>query len=61
LDLVGVAVPGGTYETDEVVEGRKVRLPFGVTILAGSGLDEELLALVAQWAEALSELGEDED
>jgi allophanate hydrolase len=61
LDLVGVAVPCGTYETDEVVEGRKVRLPFGVTILAGSGLDEELLALVAQWAEALRELGEDED
>jgi allophanate hydrolase len=57
LDLVGVAVPCGTYETDEVVEGREVRLPFGVTILAGSGLDEELLALVAQWAEALSELG----
>jgi allophanate hydrolase len=61
LDLVGVAIPCGTYETGEMIEGRRVRLPFGITVLAGSGLDGELLALVAQWAESLSELGQDED
>ncbi|PQE31025.1 allophanate hydrolase protein [Rutstroemia sp. NJR-2017a WRK4] len=39
LDLVGVAVPCGTYEE------KGVRLPFGITVLAGTGLDGQLLEL----------------
>ncbi|KUJ20308.1 amidase signature enzyme [Mollisia scopiformis] len=60
LDLVAVAVPCGTYETAELVEGRPLRLPFGVTILAGTGLDAELLKVVAQFEEVLGDLGQDE-
>ncbi|KAE8441838.1 hypothetical protein EG329_004239 [Mollisiaceae sp. DMI_Dod_QoI] len=60
LDLVGVAVPCGTYDTGEIREGRTIRLPFGVTILAGSGLDAELLKAVAQLEEVLQELDEED-
>ncbi|KAH7403429.1 amidase signature domain-containing protein [Cadophora sp. MPI-SDFR-AT-0126] len=49
LDLVAVSVPCGTYEIEDVAEGRKVTLPFGVTVLAGTGFDAELLDLVAGW------------
>jgi allophanate hydrolase len=59
LDLVGVALPCGTYEIGE--EGnRKQRLPFGVTILAGTGLDRELLDLAKGLEEVLGGLGQDE-
>jgi len=61
LDLTGVAVPCGTYETESMNDGRKVRLPFGVTILAGAGLDRELLKVVARLEEGLAELGWDEE
>lgn len=58
LDLVGIAVKCGTYEIDDE-GGRKTTLPFGVTILAGCGLDRQLLTLAKQLEESLSYLGED--
>lgn len=60
LDLVGIAMPCGTYELDELVDGRKTRLPFGVTILAGAGLDGELLRIAATLEEALQDIGQEE-
>ncbi|KAH7330225.1 amidase signature domain-containing protein [Rhexocercosporidium sp. MPI-PUGE-AT-0058] len=59
LDLVGVAVPCGRYEVEgDGVGGdrRKVELPFGVTVLAGMGLDRELLRLVGEWEEWFDDL-----
>ena len=56
LDLVGVSIPCGTYETEDVVDGRKVTLPFGVTVFAGTGFDAELLKLVAGWEEWFDDL-----
>jgi allophanate hydrolase len=58
LDLVGIAMPCGTYEIEETVEGKKTRLPFGVTILAGTGFDEELLALATRLEEPLREVAQ---
>lgn len=58
LDLVGVAVPCGIYEI-ESSEGGATTLPFGVTILAGSGLDEKLLGLVKSLEEVLGVLGQE--
>jgi len=62
LDLVGVALPCGTYKV--AAEGqekqREQRLPFGVTILAACGLDEGLLRLAKRLEEMLGELGQDE-
>lgn len=60
LDLVGIAMPCGTYEIEDVFEGRKARLPFGVTILAGAGLDGELLRVAAMLEEALQDVGQGE-
>lgn len=57
LDLTGVAVPCGTYEI-EAEDNIKTRLPFGVTILAGTRLDEELLALVKAVEEVLRDVGQ---
>lgn len=55
LDLVGVAVPCGSYEIE--VEGeRPTRLPFGVTILADCGMDQELLTMVKSFEEVLGSL-----
>ncbi|RFU27584.1 hypothetical protein B7463_g8756, partial [Scytalidium lignicola] len=47
LDLAGIAVPCGSYGIAGETKDRRdeVRLPFGVTILAGSGLDEQLIQL----------------
>lgn len=59
LDLVGIAMPCGTYEIEDVVGGIKTRLPFGVTILAGSGLDGELLRIAAMVEEALWDVGQE--
>ncbi|CZR60850.1 probable DUR1,2-urea amidolyase [Phialocephala subalpina] len=61
LDLVGVAVPCGAYNMEDMSGGKPIRLPFGVTILAGTGLDCELLKVVAQLEEVLGDLGQDED
>jgi Asp-tRNA(Asn)/Glu-tRNA(Gln) amidotransferase A subunit family amidase len=35
-------------------------LPFGVTILAGAGLDGELLRVAAMLEEALQDVGQEE-
>lgn len=59
LDLVGIAMPCGTYEIEEMVEGKKTRLPFGVTILAGAGLDGELLRVAGTIEEALQDVGQE--
>jgi allophanate hydrolase len=59
LDLVGIALPCGTYEIEEMVEGKKMRLPFGVTILAGTGLDGELLRVARTIEEALQDVGQE--
>ncbi|PVH87274.1 amidase signature enzyme [Cadophora sp. DSE1049] len=56
LDLVGVSIPCGTYEIEDLAEGRKVALPFGVTVLAGTGFDAELLKLVARWEDWFDDL-----
>jgi Asp-tRNA(Asn)/Glu-tRNA(Gln) amidotransferase A subunit family amidase len=60
LDLVGIAMPCGTYEIGEIIEGKKTRLPFGVTILAGTGLDRELLRVAMGLEEALSDVGQED-
>lgn len=59
LDLVGIAMPCGTYEFDDMAEGKKMRLPFGVTILAGAGLDGELLKVAAKLEEAFQDVGQE--
>ncbi len=59
LDLVGIAMPCGMYELDDMAEGKKTRLPFGVTILAGAGLDGELLKVAAQLEEAFQDIGQE--
>jgi allophanate hydrolase len=57
LDLVAIALPCGTYEVDdEEVEGQKIVLPFGVTILAGCGFDMQLLALAKLLEDPLRDL-----
>jgi len=61
VDLVGIAVPCGNYGVDG--RGRRegaMRLPFGITILAGGGYDQELLQLVKGLEGVLGELGQDE-
>lgn len=40
VDLCGVSVPAGRYVTDEGVE-----LPFGITVLGGSGFDAKVLGI----------------
>jgi Asp-tRNA(Asn)/Glu-tRNA(Gln) amidotransferase A subunit family amidase len=52
-------MPCGTYETDEVAEGQKTRLPFGVTVLAGAGLDGELLKIAKVIEESLQNIGQE--
>jgi len=59
LDLVGIAMPCGTYEIDEVAEGKKTRLPFGVTMLARAGLDGELLIIAKMAEESLQDIGQE--
>jgi allophanate hydrolase len=59
LDLVGIAMPCGTYEFDDMVEGKKTRLPFGVTVLAGAGLDGGLLKVAAKLEEAFQDIGQE--
>lgn len=62
LDLCAVAVPCGTYEVDEVDEvGQKIRLPFGVTILAGHELDEQLLDIAGTVENMLRDVGENDE
>ncbi|ESZ98839.1 hypothetical protein SBOR_0697 [Sclerotinia borealis F-4128] len=57
LDLVAVAVPCGSYGYGW---GGK-RLPFGVTVLAGTGLDHRLLGMVKMLEDGLRDVGEDDD
>jgi allophanate hydrolase len=59
LDLTGVAVPCGSYDS-EVEGGNKIRLPFGVTLLAGTRLDEELLGLVKMIEDVLRDVDQEE-
>lgn len=44
LDLVGIALPAGSYSV-QGGEDRKSKLPFGVTILAKAGMEDELIRL----------------
>lgn len=57
LDLTGIALPCGTYAATG--EGHS-RLPFGVTILAGSGLDDMLLRLGKQLEDILIDVGQED-
>jgi len=59
LDLVCIAMPCGTYEK-EGEEGEGSRLPFGVTILAGCGLDAQLVKLSTQLEDTLIDLRQDQ-
>lgn len=60
LDLVAIAIPCGTYEVASEAEGeRNVTLPFGVTILAGSGYDQALLRFAMSLEESLGDLYDD--
>ena len=42
LDLVGIAIPACSYPV-EGADGRKSKLPFGITVLARAGAEEELI------------------
>lgn len=54
LDLTGLAVPAGTYAEDELSgSGGQERLPFGITLLAGSQMDAELLEIGRRFDEAI--------
>ncbi|RDW71800.1 amidase signature (AS) enzyme-5 [Coleophoma crateriformis] len=53
LDLCAIAIPAGAYVEDGV------RLPFSITILAGCGLDEELLSLGRGLEDFMLDLGDD--
>lgn len=57
LDLVALAVPCGTYES--VDGGVVARLPFGITMLAGTGLDRQLLHLVKGLEDTLRDIEDD--
>ncbi|KAF7958865.1 hypothetical protein EAE96_002395 [Botrytis aclada] len=56
LDLVAVALPCGTYKVEM---GDTEILPFGVTILAGTGLDRHLLHLVKRLEDPLRDIEDD--
>jgi len=58
LDLVGIAMPCGTYEK-EGRDGKSLRLPFGITILAECGLDSHLLHLSKQLEDTLIDSGQE--
>ena len=57
LDLVGIALPCGSYVAESETSSM---LPFGVTILAGCGLDEKLLGLGKHLEDILRDLGQDD-
>ncbi|KAK3345859.1 glutamyl-tRNA amidotransferase subunit A [Lasiosphaeria hispida] len=50
VDLCGVNVPAGTY-----ADGEGVKLPFGITVLGGSGFDAKVLDIAAVAEEAFRE------
>lgn len=52
VDLCGVSVPAGLY----VYEKTGAELPFGITMLGGSGYDAKVLDVVAVVEKALSQL-----
>lgn len=51
VDLCGVNVPAGTY-----VDGEGVRLPFGITMLGGSGYDAKVFDIAGVAEEAFREV-----
>jgi allophanate hydrolase len=59
LDLVGVALPASSYCVVDK-EGRKSKLPFGVTVLARAGLEEELIKLATDLETAFQDMDEEE-
>ena len=54
LDLLGVAVPGGTYPAPQREEGSGGVLPFGITFLGGSRTEPEVLDVAARFEEAVN-------
>ena len=59
LDLVGIALPAGSYPAKDE-EGRPLKLPFGVTVLARAGMEEELVRLVRDLEGVFQDLDEEE-
>ena len=59
LDLVGIALPAGSYSVQDE-EGRKAKLPFGITILARAGMEEELVRLTKDLECVFQDMGEEE-
>ena len=59
LDLAGIALPAGSYSVEDG-EGRKLNLPFGVTVLARAGMEEELVRLVKELESIFQDLDDEE-
>ncbi|KAK3319512.1 glutamyl-tRNA amidotransferase subunit A [Cercophora scortea] len=55
VDLCGLNVPAGTY-----VDADGVELPFGITVLGGSGFDAKVFDIAAVVEDALARRGEGE-
>ena len=53
VDLCGISVPAGEYQTKD---GSGAKLPFGVTLLGGSGYDAKILDIAALCESAYSEM-----
>jgi Asp-tRNA(Asn)/Glu-tRNA(Gln) amidotransferase A subunit family amidase len=54
LDLTAISLPCGTYSAEApATSAEDVRLSFGITLLAGSGFDEELLSVSKSIEDAL--------
>ncbi|KAM0275869.1 hypothetical protein ACHAQH_007341 [Verticillium albo-atrum] len=50
VDLCGLSVPAGTY-----LDGKGTELPFGMTILGGSGFDAKVLGVAKVFEEAMKD------
>jgi len=59
LDLVGIAIPAGSYSVQDG-EGRNLDLPFGVTVLAKAGMEEELLKLTKDLESMFQDMDQEE-
>jgi allophanate hydrolase len=60
LDLVGIALPAGSYSVADE-EGRNSTLPFGVTVLARAGMEEELVKLCKDLELAFQDMDDDKE
>ena len=60
LDLVGIALPAGSYSIPDG-NGRESRLPFGITVLARAGLEEELIKLAKELAGVFLDMSDGEE